>query len=123
MDTQAIDADEQDRLLLDDLLEIRNPAALPALAPDARQRRLTAVITRMVRQRARPTVYIVGDAQWMDPVSESMLAELRTVIPKTRSMLLITHRPGYRGALVAVPDTQSLSLGRHLLRAAQSARR
>src|SRR6202012_3386227 len=48
--------------------------------------------------------------QWMDPISESMLAELPAVIPKTQSMLLITYRPEYRGALAGVPHAQSLAL-------------
>ncbi len=112
LDTEALECDEQDRLLLDDLLGIRDPAiALPAVDPDARQRRLSALITHIVRRRVRPALYIIGDTQWMDPVSESMLAELLTVIPKTRSMLLITYRPEYRGALAGVPHAQSLALG------------
>jgi adenylate cyclase len=112
LDAESLECDEQDRLLLDDLLGIRDRAvALPGVDPDARQRRLSALITRMVRQRARPALYIIGDTQWMDPVSESMLAELLTVIPKTRSMLLITYRPEYRGALAGVPHAQSLALG------------
>ena len=65
----------------------------------------------MVRHRTRPALYIVGDTQWMDPISESMLAELPAVIPKTQSMLLITYRPEYRGALAGVPHAQSLALG------------
>jgi adenylate cyclase len=112
LDNAVLECDEQDRLLLDDLLGIRDPAtALPAVDPDARQRRLSALITRMVRQRTRPALYVVGDTQWMDPISESMLAELPAVIPKTRSMLLITYRPEYRGALAGVPHAQSLALG------------
>jgi adenylate cyclase len=112
LDTEAPECDEQDRLLLDDLLGIRDPAiALPAVDPDARQRRLSALITRMVRRRARPALYIIGDTQWMDQVSGSMLAELLTVVPKTRSMLLITYRPEYRGAFAGMPHAQSLALG------------
>ena len=112
LDNAALECDEQDRLLLDDLLGIRDPATvLPAVDPDARQRRLSALITRMVRHRTRPALYIVGDTQWMDPISESMLAELPAVIPKTQSMLLITYRPEYRGALAGVPHAQSLALG------------
>lgn len=108
---QAADADEQDLLLLDDLLGIGDPlVAAPALDPDARRRRLTALITHIVRQRARPTLYIVERAGWSDTVSQSMLADLATVMPQTRSTLLITHRPEYRGALTSIADAQSIVL-------------
>jgi adenylate cyclase len=109
---QAVDADEQDLLLLDDLLGIGDPlVAAPALDPDARRRRLTALVTRIVRQRARPTLYIVERAAWSDAVSQSMLADLATGIPQTRSVLLITHRPEYGGALTRISDAQSIVLG------------
>jgi adenylate cyclase len=109
---QAPDADEQDLLLLDDLLGIWDPeVTLPAPDPDARRRRLTALITRMARQRTRPTLYIVERAHWSDAASQSMLADLATVLPDTRSVLLVTHRPEYRGPLSRIADAQSIVLG------------
>ena len=39
-----------------------------------------------------------------------MLAEFLTVIPQTPSMVLITYRPEYRGALTKVPNAQTISL-------------
>ena len=39
-----------------------------------------------------------------------MLADFLTVIPQTHSMVLITYRPEYRGALAHVPGAQTLSL-------------
>ena len=39
-----------------------------------------------------------------------MLAEFLTVIPQTPSMVLITYRPEYRGALTRVPGAQTISL-------------
>jgi hypothetical protein len=45
LDTQYVDGDEHDRLLLYDLLGMRDPTVdLPPLEPDARQRRLGALI-------------------------------------------------------------------------------
>ena len=46
---QVPDADPEDLLLLDDLLGIRDAAvALPDIAPDARRRRLTALVNAVV---------------------------------------------------------------------------
>ena len=88
-------ADEQDLVLLDDLLGIADPdTQSPKIDPDARRRRLTALINAAQLARVRPAVYIIEDAHWIDEVSGSMLAEFMTVIPQTRSMVLITYRPG-----------------------------
>ena len=94
------DADPEDLLLLDDLLGIADPAvALPEIAPDARRRRLTALIIGASLARAQPAVYVIDDAHWIDEVSESMLADFLAVIPQTPALTLITYRPEYHGAL------------------------
>ena len=70
------DADPQDLLLLDDLLGIADPAvALPQIDPDARRRRLTALINTATLARTEPALFIIEDAHWIDAVSESMLAD------------------------------------------------
>jgi class 3 adenylate cyclase len=108
---QIPDADEQDLLLLDDLLGIADPeVALPAIAPDARRRRLTALINAASLARTQPVLFIVEDAQWIDAVSESMIADFLSVIPRTPSMVLITSRPEYQGALTRVHDAQTIAL-------------
>ena len=94
----------QDLLLLDDLLGIADPdTALPKIDPDARRRRLTALINAASLARTEPALYIIEDVHWIDEVSESMLADFLTVIPQTPSMVLITSRPEYQGALTRVP--------------------
>jgi adenylate cyclase len=109
---QTADADEQDLLLLNELLGIRDPeVVVPGVDPDARRRRLTALITCIVRQRLRPALYILEHAHWCDAVSQSMLADIATVLPRTRSVLLITHRSEDRGALSRIADAQSIVLG------------
>ena len=51
------DADPQDLLLLDDLLGIADPeVALPQIDPDARRRRLTALINAASRARTEPSI-------------------------------------------------------------------
>ncbi len=108
---QIPDSDPQDLLLLDDLLGIGDPdVPLPQIDPDARRRRLTALINATSLARTEPALFIVEDAHWIDGVSESMLAEFLTVVPHTLSAVLITSRPEYRGALLRTPDAQTIML-------------
>jgi class 3 adenylate cyclase len=105
------DADPQDLLLFDDLLGIADPdVLLPQIDPDARRRRLTALINTASLARTEPALFIVEDAHWVDAVSESMLADFLSVIPRTPSMVLITSRPEYEGALTRVPGAQTIAL-------------
>ena len=105
------DADPEDLLLFDDLLGIADPSApLPRIDPDARRRRLTALVNAASLARETPAVYVVEDAHWIDEVSESMLAEFFTVIPQTPSLVLITYRPEYEGALTRVHGAQTIAL-------------
>ena len=67
--------------------------------PDARRRRLTALVNAASLARETPAVYVVEDAHWLDEVSESMLTEFFSVISQTPSLVLVTYRPEYRGAL------------------------
>ena len=109
---QVPDADAQDLLLLEDLFGIADPdVALPQIDPDARRRRLTALINTVSLVRTAPALFIVEDAHWIDAVSESMLADLLSVIPRTPSMVLITARPEYEGALSRAHGAQTIALG------------
>ena len=91
-------------LLFDDLLGIADPnTPLPFIDPDARRRRLTALVNAASLARKTPAVYVVEDAHWIDEVSESMLDDFFTVIPQTPSLVLVTYRPEYRGALTGWP--------------------
>jgi class 3 adenylate cyclase len=106
------DADPEDLLLFDDLLGIADPdVALPTIDPDARRRRLTALVNAASLARDAPAVYAIEDAHWIDEVSESMLAEFLTVIPQTPSLVLVTYRPEYEGALTRVHGAQTIALG------------
>jgi class 3 adenylate cyclase len=105
------DADPEDLLLLDDLLGIADPnAALPQIDPDARRRRLTALINATQLARAEPALYILEDTHWIDEVSDSMLADFIAVIPQTPSLVITTHRPEYRGALARLAGAHTLAL-------------
>src|SRR6516162_8187570 len=102
----------KDMLLLDDLLGIADPdAELPKIDPDARRRRLTALVNAASLARETPALYVIEDAHWIDEVSESMLAEFFTVIPQTPSLVLVTYRPEYEGALTRIHGAQTIALG------------
>jgi len=104
-------ADPEDLLLLDDLLGIADPnAALPAIDPDARRRRLTALLNAASLARETPAIFVVEDAHWIDEVSDSMIADFLTVIPQTPSLVLATYRPEYEGALARVHGAQTIAL-------------
>jgi len=105
------DADPEDLLLFDDLLGIADPEIAQAtIDPDARRRRLTALVNAASLARETPAVYVIEDAHWIDEVSESMLTEFFTVIPQTPSLVLVTYRPEYQGALNRVTGAQIITL-------------
>src|ERR1700757_697998 len=105
------DADSEDLVLLDDLLGIADPAvALPQIDPDARRRRLTALLNTASLARGTPAVYIIEDVHWIDEASESMLADFLSVVPRTRSLVLITYRPDYEGVLAHAHRSQTIAL-------------
>ena len=107
---QIPQGDPQDLLLLDDLLGIADPeVSAPQIDPEARRRRLTALINTTALARSESALIIIEDAQWIDAVSESMLTDFLTVIPRTASMVLITSRPEYGGALTRVHGAQTHS--------------
>jgi class 3 adenylate cyclase len=104
-------ADPQDLLLLDDLLGIADPEVpLTQIDPDARRRRLTALINTASLARTEPALYFIEDAHWIDAVSESMLSDFLAVIRRTPSVVLITSRPEYEGTLTRVHGGQTIAL-------------
>ncbi|AKS31821.1 AAA family ATPase [Mycolicibacterium goodii] len=105
------DADPEDLLLLDDVLGIADPdVPMPDVDPDARRRRLAAVINAASLARQEPGLYVLEDVHWIDEVSESMLAEFLTVVTHTHSVILITYRPEYTGVLARVSGAQTIAL-------------
>ena len=105
------DAEPEDLVIFDDLLGIADPEVeLPKIDPDARRRRLTALVNAASLARQAPAVYVVEDVHWIDEVSESLVADFVAVVPQTPSLVLISYRPEYRGALSRVPGAQSIAL-------------
>jgi adenylate cyclase len=107
----APDADIEDLLLLEDLLGIGDPdVPLPAIDPDARRRRLTALLNGAALSRASPALYVVEDVHWVDEVSESMLSDFMSVVPQTKLLVLVTFRPEYQGPLSRIAGAQTIAL-------------
>ena len=105
------DANPDDLLLLDDLLGIGDPdVALPAITPDARGRRLAALLNAAALAQTTAAQYVIEDVHWIDEVSEAMLAEFVSVVPRRRALVLITYRTEYRGVLSRTPGAQTISL-------------
>ncbi|WP_297774541.1 adenylate/guanylate cyclase domain-containing protein [Mycobacterium sp.] len=104
-------SEPEDLVLFDDLLGVADPEVeLPKIDPDARRRRLTALVNAASLARETPAVYVVEDAHWIDEVSESMLADFVRVIPQTPSLVLVSYRPEYEGPLGRVGGAPTIAL-------------
>jgi len=108
---QFADAEPEDLVLFEDLLGVADPEVmLPKIDPDARRRRLTALVNAASLARETPRVYVIEDAHWIDEVSESMLADFVRVIPQTPSLVLVSYRPEYEGPLARVHGAPTIAL-------------
>ena len=100
-----------DLVLLYDELGIRDPDdPLPDIAPEARRRRLTALVNATVLARSEPALFVIEDAHWIDPASEELVAGFLSVVPRSKALVLITYRPQYAGALSRTPGAQTIAL-------------
>ncbi|MGA8253980.1 MAG: adenylate/guanylate cyclase domain-containing protein [Mycobacterium sp.] len=107
--SQVPEAGAEDLLLLDDLLGICG-GPCPEVNPDARRRRLVELIKTVSLARPAPAIYIVEDAQWIDGVSEKLLADFAAAVPRMRATLLVEHRPQYSGTLSRIPGAHRFRL-------------
>ena len=94
--------------------------------PDARRRRLTALVNAASLARSTPAVYVIEDVHWIDEVSESMLADFAVGdspvaldgaghLP-SRVPGVLTHRHGAQTiALRPLEDSQTSALAAELL--------
>jgi adenylate cyclase len=104
-------ADTEDLTLLEDLLGIRDgETPLPAIDPDARGRRLTSLLNAAAMTSTTSAVYVIEDVHWIDEASEAMIAQFAAVVPQTRSLMLVTFRPEYRGLLDNLPRSYRIAL-------------
>lgn len=89
-----------DAQILFEAIGIADAAAPPMqISVDGRRRRLVETLVRAVRSRSARIVFALEDAHWIDEPSDSILADFATAIEETMSMVLMTYRPEFSGAL------------------------
>jgi len=105
---------EDDALpLMFDLLGIADPEhRAEVLDPGASQRRLFALMNRLLRARsaAEPGVILAEDLHWMDVGSTRFLENLVAGVEGTRTLLLTTYRPEYQALWLSSPYCRELRL-------------
>lgn len=85
--------------LIWEFLGIADPdQRVPQMNAEARQRRLTDLVRRMVlaQGRVEAALCLVEDLHWIDPVSELFVAALVDAVPDTRTLVVVNMRPEYR---------------------------
>jgi class 3 adenylate cyclase/tetratricopeptide (TPR) repeat protein len=106
------DFDAELPLLLDFLgvLDPQRPAA--KVDPEARQRRLFALIARILAARSAsvPTVLLIEDLQWLDVGSNAFLQSLVAELPGSGVFVVATFRPEYVEPWGSQPHVHRLGL-------------
>jgi class 3 adenylate cyclase/tetratricopeptide (TPR) repeat protein len=90
---------EDDLPLIFDFLAVPDPLRPAArMDPEARQRQLLAFMKRLTHaQSARePGVTVGEDLHWLDPASETFLANQVEAVQGTRGLTVLNFRPEYR---------------------------
>lgn len=109
---QPLDIEPGDISLVHDLLGAADADEAPvSIAPEARQRRLLAVITRMTRARGNqePSVLLIEDLHWLDDPSRVIITHYIDNLPP-RTLLLVNFRPEYRAPFEHQASYKQLTL-------------
>jgi class 3 adenylate cyclase/tetratricopeptide (TPR) repeat protein len=80
-----------------DFLGVPDPARpAPSVDPEARQRRIVAVMRRLVETGSqRGFLIVIEDLHWLDPASDFFVAEYVDAIAHGPGLLLLNFRPEY----------------------------
>jgi class 3 adenylate cyclase/DNA-binding winged helix-turn-helix (wHTH) protein len=85
--------------LVFDFLAVPDPdRPVERMDPEARQRRLLAFMKRLTHAQGKrePVVTVIEDLHWLDPASETFLANHVNAINGTRGLTIVNFRPEYR---------------------------
>ena len=94
---RPVGIDPDDISLLHDLLGAPDPEQpLGPIDPEARERRLLEVITRMTHARSRqePVVLLIEDLHWLDGPSATVIVHYMEALPP-RTLVVVNFRPEY----------------------------
>ena len=85
--------------LVFDFLGVADPVRpAPRIDPEARERRLLAVMKQLLRTESakRPGVTVIEDLHWLDSASELFLANHVDAVQGSHGLLVVNFRPEYR---------------------------
>jgi class 3 adenylate cyclase/tetratricopeptide (TPR) repeat protein len=103
----------RDLALLFDFLGLADPERpLERIDPEARQRRLRALVSQLMvaRSRREPTAILIEDLHWLDAASAAFVEELVGAAAGTRTSIVATFRPEYQAGWIGPPAAEELSL-------------
>jgi transcriptional regulator with AAA-type ATPase domain/tetratricopeptide (TPR) repeat protein len=95
------------------LLFPRTRGELSDRSPDAIKARTFEAIRRLIlaQQERRTLLLAIEDLHWIDQTSAELLAFLATTISRTRVLVVVTSRPGYRASWLAGSNATQLAVG------------
>jgi class 3 adenylate cyclase len=67
----------------------------PEMDPDARQKLIFSILQRVVQGEGDPLVTLVEDLHWLDPTSETFLAQWVDAVPSSNNLLIVNFRPEF----------------------------
>jgi class 3 adenylate cyclase len=78
-----------------------------------RDRTIEALIGQVLAlSRHRPVLFVLEDAHWIDPSTESLVGEIMPRIADAPAFMLITHRPEYAPPWADYPHVTAIALNR-----------
>ena len=90
--------------------DARRPS--PPLSPDERQREILSVLRRIIELRSErePGITLIEDLHWIDDGTGAVLVDLAEIVARTRTLLLVNFRPGYRAEWMQRPHYRQVTL-------------
>jgi class 3 adenylate cyclase/tetratricopeptide (TPR) repeat protein len=99
--------------LLFDFLAVPDPERPPTrMDPEARQRQILGLMKRLSHAESarEPGLTVFEDLHWLDPASETFLANQVEAVQGTRSLTVLNFRPEYRAAWMSRSYYRQLAL-------------